>query len=178
MRINSSIRKRGKRKKIEPLDIDITSLLDILTILLVFLLKSYNSSGVVLNVPEGISLPSSDSQSINTSGVMVQVSTKKIWVDDKIIYNQETPPSHTYDHGGRRIIPLFNELVLKKETFEQVEKSSPNAKKFSGIINLIIDKDIRYNFMRKIMYTCADAGFQKFKFVVMGREESSGKQEL
>lgn len=178
MRINSSIRKRGKRKKIEPLDIDITSLLDILTILLVFLLKSYNSSGVVLNVPEGITLPHSDSQSINTSGVMVQVSIKNIWVDDKIIYDKEKPPSHVYDHGGRRIIPLYNELVLKRKTFEQVEQSSSNAKKFSGVINFIIDKDIRYNFMRKLMYTCADAGFQKFKFVVMGKEESSGKADL
>ena len=178
MRVNSSIRKRGRRKKIEPLDIDITSLLDILTILLVFLLKSYNSSGVVLNVPEGITLPLSDSQSINTSGVMVQVSSKNIWVDDKIVYDKEKPPTHVYDHGGRRLIPLFNELVLKRETFEQVEKSSSNAKKFSGIINFIIDKDIRYDYMRKLMYTCADAGFQKFKFVVMGREESGGKQEI
>ena len=173
MRINSSIRKRGKRKKIEPLDIDITSLLDILTILLVFLLKSYNSSGVVLNVPDGITLPHSDSQSINTSGVMVQVSPKNIWVDDKIIFDKENPPTHTYDHGGRRIIPLFNELVLKRETFEQVEKSSPNAKKFSGIINFIIDKEVGYNYIRKLMYTCAEAGFQKFKFVVMGKEENS-----
>ena len=172
MRSNSSIRNRGKRKKIAPLDLDITSLLDILTILLVFLLKSYNSSGVVINVPKEISLPKSESQSINTSGVMVQVSSDKIWVDDKLIFDKESPPSHVFDHGGRRIIPLFNELVSKKKTFELVEKSSQNAKKFSGVINFVIDKDTGYKYLRKLMYTCAEAGFVKFKFVVMGKEDS------
>ena len=37
----NSIRNRGVRRKSKVLDIDITSLLDILVILLVFLIKSY-----------------------------------------------------------------------------------------------------------------------------------------
>ena len=60
-----SIRNQKRKNKREVLDVDITSLLDILVILLVFLLKSYNSSGVTLTIPEGIVLPDSKSQSIN-----------------------------------------------------------------------------------------------------------------
>ena len=85
MRQTKSIRKRIKRKKMSPVDIDITSLLDILVIMLVFLLKSYNSSGVVLNVPKNLKLPTSESQNINTYGVIVQVSPTTIWVDNKVI---------------------------------------------------------------------------------------------
>ena len=83
----SQIRKRVKRKKSQVLDIDITSLLDILVILLVFLLKSYNSSGVVFNVPKDISLPRSESKTINNAGVIVQVSTTAVYVDDKVVLN-------------------------------------------------------------------------------------------
>ena len=64
---------RFRRKKQSTFDIDITSLLDILTILLVFLIQSYNSSGVVINVPDGIVLPSSSSESLNSQGVNIQV---------------------------------------------------------------------------------------------------------
>ncbi len=166
-----SIRHRGRRVKKGAMELDITSLLDILVIMLVFLLKSYNSSGIVFNVPKGIKLPISQSMALNTSGVIVQVSPEKIYVDDKEILNTQKRPRRTYDHGGRRIIPLFNELVRKKQMIKRIEKSSPNAQKFSGVANLIIDKSLKYSFIKKIMYTCADAGFKKYKFVVLGEEQ-------
>lgn len=171
MRHNRSIRFRGKRRKKTVFDIDITSLLDILVILLVFLLQSYNSSGIVLNVPTGVELPLSESVSLNTSGVMVQVSPTVVWVDDKEIYNSEvTSRSRAYDQNGRRLIPLFNELVKKRETIQQLQKTAPQATAFSGVVNLIVDKTIRYTELKSIMYTCAEAGFRQYKFVVLGEE--------
>jgi biopolymer transport protein ExbD len=170
MRRSRSISSRGKsRKKSSVMDLDITSLLDILVILLVFLLKSYNSSGVVLNVPKGIELPSSESASMNTSGVIVQVSPTTIWVDNKIVLESKND-SLSKDRTGRRIIPLFNELVRKKEIIKRIEKSSPEAKKFSGVVNLVVDKSIKYSYIKKLMYTSATAGFGKYKFVVLGDE--------
>ncbi|MCO4755101.1 MAG: biopolymer transporter ExbD, partial [Bacteriovoracaceae bacterium] len=113
-RTRSITNKRRQAKK-GPIEVDITSLLDILVILLVFLLKSYNSSGVVVNVPQGIELPNSQSQSINTAGVQIQVSADKIWVDNAAVLETDNLPKTVYDQGGRRIVPLFNELVKKKE---------------------------------------------------------------
>jgi biopolymer transport protein ExbD len=169
-RTRSIRHRRGKKNKV--FDIDITSLLDILTILLVFLLQSYNSSGVIINVPPGIELPRSASESMNNFGVNVQVSKSQIWVDDKEIVNTESAETgKLFDEGGRRIVPLYNELVKIKETIKQSEKISPQAKKFSGIANLVVDKSLKYNYLKRVMYTCAAAGFKEFKFVVL----TSGK---
>lgn len=157
-----------RRKKNSVFDIDITSLLDILTILLVFLLQSYNSSGVIINVPEGIELPRSASESLNNFGVNIQVSKTNIWVDDTEVLNSETTdPSQIFDEGGRRIIPLYNELIKIKETIKASEKLSPDANKFSGVANLVVDKSLKYNYLKRVMYTCAAAGFKEFKFVVL-----------
>jgi biopolymer transport protein ExbD len=167
-RSNRSIKLRRAKKKNGTFDIDITSLLDILTILLVFLLQSYNSSGVIINVPKGIELPRSASESLNNFGVNVQVSKTQIWVDDTEVVNTEsTDQGKLFDEGGRRIVPLYNELVKIKETIKQSEKLSPEAKKFSGVANLVIDKSLKYNYLKRIMYTCAAAGFKEFKFVVL-----------
>ena len=166
-----SIRSKKKREKKEPIDVDITSLLDILVILLVFLLKSYNSSGVTLTIPKGITLPNSESSTLNNAGVMIQVSKDKIWVDTETILDSENAPKNIYDHGGLRIIPLFNELVKKKEHIKNISKQAPQAKPFSGIANLIIDKSLKYSYVKKIMYTCAAAGYKEYKFVVMGIEQ-------
>ncbi len=157
-----------RRKKEAVFDIDITSLLDILTILLVFLLQSYNSSGVVINVPKGIDLPRSASESLNSFGVNIQVSKSNIWVDDTEVLNVDTTGnSQIYDEGGRRIVPLYNELIKIKETIKASEKLSPDVKKFSGVANLVVDKTIKFEFLKKVMHTCATAGYKEFKFVVM-----------
>jgi len=166
-----SIKARRGRKGGKMVDVDITSLLDILTILLVFLLQSFNSSGVVINVPKDIEIPRSTSETINSFGVNVQVSKSQIWVDDKEIVNtKDVEPQHLYDEGGRRIIPLFNELTKIRETIQQAEKLSPEVKKFSGVANLVIDKSLKYNYLKRIMYTCAAAGYKEFKFVVLSEQ--------
>ena len=161
----SRFSRRGKKNQV--FDIDITSLLDILTILLVFLLQSYNSSGVVINVPKEIELPRSASETLNNFGVNIQVSKTQIWVDDAEVVNTDTPNDQLFDEGGRRIVPLYNELVKIKETIKQSEKLSPQAKKFSGIANLVVDKSLKYSYLKRVMYTCAAAGFKEFKFVVL-----------
>jgi len=163
-----SIKFRRGKKGPSTFDIDITSLLDILTILMVFLLQSYNSSGVIINVPKDIELPKSTSETINSFGVNVQVSKSQIWVDDKEVVNTETASQgQLFDEGGRRIIPLYNELVKIKETIKQSEKLSPQAKTFTGIANLVVDKSLKYNYLKRVMYTCAAAGYKEFKFVVL-----------
>jgi len=172
---NRAVRLRGKRSsrfaKKEVMDIDITSLLDILTILLVFLLKSYNSSGILINIPEGIGLPMSESQTLNTDGVIVQVSPTKIWVDDKEVLDSEKIEQNTYTDGGRKIVPLYEILVQKKKTIQAIEQSSPQAKKFSGIINLVVDKTLKHDYLKKIMNTCAESGYKQFKLVVMSENQ-------
>lgn len=165
------IRHRGVRKKIKSFDLDITSLLDILVILLVFLLKNYSASNVTLNIPENISLPRSDSQEVNTESVVVQVSSERIWVDDKEVLNSNTAKSKIYDDGGRRIISLYNELVEKKNSFKLLEKATGGGQEFSGNVSLVVDKKIEYSYLKKLMYTCASAGFKEYKFVVLGLEE-------
>jgi biopolymer transport protein ExbD len=173
MRASRSIRNRVRRPKKESIDLDITSLLDILVIMLVFLLKSYNSSGIIINIPKDVTLPISSSASLNSTGVNIQVSPKKIWVEDTAVIDFSDIkrfPERKLDHGKRRIVPLYNKLVKIKRKIKQIEKSSSQAKKFSGLVNLIIDKSIKYNYVKKIMYTCAEAGYKRYKFVVLGEK--------
>ncbi len=167
MPVRSRFSSRRKRERV--IDIDITSLLDILTIMLVFLLQSYNSSGVTINVPKGIDLPRSASESLNNFGVNIQVSKTNIWVDDKEVLSADSSTTDTqvFDEGGRRIVPLYNELVRLKELVKQSEKLSPQAAKFSGVANLVVEKSLKYSYLKRIMYTAASAGFKEFKFVVM-----------
>jgi len=171
MRSSRSIRNRGRKRKSQVFDLDITSLLDILVIMLVFLLQSTNSTGIIMTVPKDVELPVSSSATPSNEGVIVQVSPTTIWVEDKEVLNIETNLRNSTDQGGRRLIPLFNELVKRKELIQLSAKSSPQANKFGGVVNLIVDKTVKYSFVKKLLYTCAEAGFKEYKFVVMGIEQ-------
>ena len=63
-----SIRDRVRRKKTSPVDLDITSLLDILVILLFFSLKVIIHRGLFLMCLRDIKLPISESRNVNTAG--------------------------------------------------------------------------------------------------------------
>jgi biopolymer transport protein ExbD len=169
-----SIRFRGKNragKKQADGDLDITSLLDIITILLVFLIQSYNSNDVVINVSKDITLPISDSITLNTPGVVVQVSPTAIWVDDQEVINLEGTTLNSLSQNSDKIIPLYDSLVSKREIVQALEKASPQAQKFSGMINLTVDKSLKYSYLKKVMATCAEAGYKQFKLIVRGQEQ-------
>ena len=170
MRIGRGRARKGHRKKLRASDLDFTSLLDVSTILLVFLIQSYDSSQHQINVNNEISLPPSKSLSMNHQGVLVQVSESKIWVDRVLIFDTANMPANFIDDQGRRVVPLYDELVKKREGFSMIGKSVPNAKPFSGLINLVVDKSIKYSYLKKLMYTAAQAGFKEYKFVVRGQE--------
>jgi biopolymer transport protein ExbD len=170
MRKKRLIRFRRRRKKTEVGELDITSLLDILVILLVFLLKSYSTSGLIYTPPDQIELPSSESKSKGNMAVMIQVSKEKIWVDEKIIINKSVDQIKLSSKDGKTIVVLFDELTRKRQEIDVINKTSPAGNKFSGVINLVIDKTIKFSQVKNILYTAAEAGFIKYKFVVLGQE--------
>jgi biopolymer transport protein ExbD len=166
--LNRSLR----RQRIGAIQLEMTSLMDVITILLVFLVQYYNTTGVELNIPEGVQPPISTSDSFNNPGVAVQVSPTKIWVDDKLVIDTEAAQTGPiFDSGGRRIIPIFNELVRKREDVQILNKRVPESKPFTGVVNFIMDKSLKYSYIRKLMHTAAEAGYLKYKFVVIGENQ-------
>jgi biopolymer transport protein ExbD len=162
-----SISSKRRKRRGSLLELEMTSLLDVITTLIIFLVFGYNSSGIEINVPKEITLPKSISKDFNHDAVKILVAQDAIWVDTKKIVDLSNGGELSTDQEGRRILPLFDELVAQKELIRATEKSSPRATKFSGLVNLVVDKSIKYSFVKKILYTTAEAGYKEYKFVVM-----------
>lgn len=168
--MRKSIRSQSRKKQRTMLKLNLAAMLDIMIILLFFLIKNYSATGNVVRIPKDVNLPLSESENNNTTGVHVQVSPTNIWVDDTTVLDVNTATNKSYDQDGRRILPLYDELVKKRETIMQIQKSAEgNSTQFSGNVNLVIDKSIKYNYIKKILHTCAEAGFIKYKLVVKER---------
>lgn len=154
-------RKFHRHKEREAVDVDITSLLDILTILLVFLLKSYNASDLKLDLQKGVEMADSDAREMTRYAPVIQVNKEaKVFLNNKEIGRMPA--------SGE--MPVLTEALKKARAgIEADNKKKPaNQQTNMEMVNLVFDKDMDYAIVQRVMHDSALAGYSQFKFVVKG----------
>jgi biopolymer transport protein ExbD len=185
-----SIRSRRTRKKINRgFELQLTSLIDVLVIILVFLLKSYQTSMNSLQVIQGLEMPVSSSPDEPRDSHQVIITPEGITFENARIVDFMQDAASTgategtykfndadLDENGRRVVALFNALVAAREKSELLKQKSPvrdaqgNPLPFDGILAVTADKRIQYDTLRKIMYTAGAAGYKTFRFIALKKE--------
>ncbi len=186
------IRGRSGRKKINTggFDLQLTSMMDILIIVVVFLLKTYSVSTNSFTSVKGIQLPYTATQETPPDGLQVIITPEAITFENERILDfvqsasavgTTEEPSYAFnptdlDEGGRRIVPLFDALTKAREKSELLRVQSSardeqgNPLPFEGVLAIQCDKRVNYDTVRRIMYTAATAGFRVFRFLAMKKE--------
>ncbi len=147
-------------KRKQSFSLNITSLTDMFTILLVFLLQTYSTSEVILNPVDGVRLPQSVSDKNPIDGVKLSVSATELKFDQKILTSLK---SNSFDaasidsNDSNFIKPLFEELQNFNKQNEKLAKT--------GTVLLQADEALPYSVIRKVMYTASMAGFPNLKLV-------------
>lgn len=186
----SSIRNRRNRKRLtDGFGLQLTAMLDILVVILIFLLKSYQTSTHNFITPAGMELPESASPDSARDSLHVVITPEGITFEDERILDfrqtlQSATEDATYefiaadlDEGGRRILPLFDALMKARRASEilreksKVRDENGNPLPFEGVLAIQADKRIDYNTLRKVMYTAASAGYKVFRFLALKRRE-------
>jgi len=185
-----SIRTRRRKKKLnQGFELQLTSLIDVLVIILVFLLKSYQTSLNTLTTVEGLQMPISANQDEPHDSLQIIITPEGITFEGKRVVDflQDGGSAGAtegdyklnatdIDEGGRRIVSLFNTLVAAREKSELLKAKSPvrdaagNPLPFDGVLAVTADKRIHYDTLRKIMYTAGAAGFKVFRFIALKKE--------
>jgi biopolymer transport protein ExbD len=179
------------RKPVEQLKL--TSMIDMFTILLIYLLKSYSPTETP-SMDRQLQLPASISTKVPIETTIVQAARNMIIVDGRpiIMVDQEEDfklyllkvnksgiPEHTADGSfiaeavideSQIYLPrLLDTLEAKRKHYEKVAKRLGNS--FRGEITIMCDKKMPYKILKKVMATAGRAGFGDFKFAAFRLEE-------
>lgn len=184
-----SIRSRRGRKRVkDTFELQLTSLMDVFVIVLVFLLKSYATSQHNFTSVPGLQLPFTASQDDPADSLQVIITPAAIHFEsERVVEFQATAPeggtepgymfkAEDLDEGGRRVPRLFAALIAAKEKSEllRAKSSARDAEgkplPFDGVLAIQADKRVEYDTVRKIMYTAAAAGYRTFRFLALKRE--------
>lgn len=147
-------------KKNQSFGLNITSMTDMFTILLVFLLQTFASGEVQIDPVDGVRLPQSMTEKNPVDGAKVSVSAKEIKFDQKVvalIKDNQVDVAALDAHDNQFIKPLFDELKKLNTENEKLAKT--------GKLLLQADEALPYATLRKIMYTASMAGFPNLKLV-------------
>jgi biopolymer transport protein ExbD len=180
-----SISSRRIRRKVHAVfDLQLTSMMDVLVIILIFMLKTFQISTTTLDVMPGLDLPVSRSEDIPTETLQVVITPEAISFENERVveFDQTADGAGTgdsgyklrgsdLDEGGLRIPKLFDALVKARSKSEVLRVKSAardkdgNALPFDGVLAVQADKRIQYDTIRKVMYTGAAAGYHTFRLL-------------
>lgn len=146
--------------------LNITSMTDMFTIMLVFLLQSYNTSNVEINPDVGQRLPSSSSEANAVLSYQLSLNKTELKLQEKVlakIKDYDFSSNDIDQNDSNFIKPLFEELY--KISQQKNEKDPMGVA--DGRLILKADSDFSYHTLRKVLYTASMAGFPKVKLATV-----------
>ena len=157
--------KRMARAKKHQSSLSLTSLMDVFTILVFFLL--FNQSAVeVVEPPKEIKLPDSVVESKPRPTVIVLVSDKMVMVQGEIVASMD----EVLAAKDERIAPIINKLTQIRRGAISINTAT-SAK--NDEITILAHKTIPFKILQKLMSTCALSGYTKISLAVV--QKSSQK---
>jgi biopolymer transport protein ExbD len=162
------LRRKAREAEGEIEELNITPMLDMMTIILVFLLKTYNTSTVSVAISNDLLPPSSSTTLDPAETSTITITASEITVGEKPalgLNNFELPPGATQS-GSPIITPVLG--LLKKEVERQKFIGKWNKSvQFEGLLSIIGDRQVPYQLLFAVLATAGQAELSNYKFVVL-----------
>lgn len=165
---NSRRMKRMARNRVTVNKMNLTSLMDVFTILVFFLLVN-SANTEVLETPKQITLPASSVEEKPRETVVIFVSPTEVTVQgERVALVEEilAEPGQNIDAIGARLAAV-NASVIGLKTRNVAE---------SREVTILADRSVPFSVVKKVMSTCTSQGFARISLAVLqkGAEVAKG----
>ncbi len=150
----------GKGHRATSAGLNLTSMIDFLVTIVVFLLASFSASGEI-PIDKNVKLPKAENTLDMVDAPMVAVNGSQILVD-----GTAAGSTRAIEEAGRmqRIDELFNILKSKRELWKATQGGS--NKSFPGVVVLQVDQNVQALVVKSVFQTAAFAGYPNVSFMV------------
>ncbi len=151
--------KRMSRNRTKITKMNLTSLMDVFTILVFFLLVN-SAASEVLDTPKQITLPDSIVETKPRETVVIFVSTEHVMVQGEAVARV----ADIMAMEGQDIEPIAQRLASLSEN---VIGTRTHVVAQSQEITILADKAVPFNVVKKVMSTCTSQGYGRISLAVM-----------
>ncbi len=171
-------RKKGKREVTALLSL--TAMVDMFTVLVIFLLQNYNTEGLIVNIPKELILPKAEVIKELKPSIIVTISPVEVLLDDlpiakfEDIKNQKEWMVQSLFVEAQKAIEKAKQkaetsgvikdvrTALKPEEMEELKNLEPWKK-----ITVQAHKEIDFLTIKKVLFTLTEAGAGEINFAVI-----------
>lgn len=150
--------RRKKHLLLEKDELNLNSMMDMMTIILLFLLKTFSTTGQITTPSEDLKLPYSAATESPKKELSVSVTRQTIMVGQDIIMDLKN-----LNPTENLIGPLYVRLSQLAEEGRQDEVRY--GKPFSHEVIVQADENTRFQVLVKILYTCGQSEFNKLRLL-------------
>jgi len=160
------------RKLAEPeiiKDLNITPMMDMMTIILVFLLKSFAASASPINFDSNLQIPKSENLLKPKLALALTVTKKVILVEGDAVApvnaGRVDPTVKRDGENGYYITPLAD--LLEKHARREKKVAELTGQPFDAQLMLVADQTTPYRLLTEIIYTAGQAGYANYRLLVL-----------
>ena len=146
--------------------INLVSLMDIFTILVFFLLVN-SSDGEVLPTHKSVNLPESISEEKPRETVTIMVNAETIMLHGNIIASVESLMKEEAANSQLLTSAL-------EQQYRVMRRSTTDGKPVQREATIMGDREIPYRLLKKVMASCAQAGFDRISLAVLQKPLGEG----
>lgn len=136
--------------------LSLTSLMDVFTILVLYLLVN-QSTGTVLEPPPEIKLPNSVTETAPRETLVVSVSDDEVWVKDTRVASVQEVLASEED----LIEPIRDRMIELKGSMASVGEAAEQKE-----VTIMGNRAIHFKVLKRVMTSCTAAGFTKISLAV------------
>lgn len=141
-------------------ELNLTSMMDAMTIILLFLLKTFSTHGQIVSSSKDLRLPYSLSTESPKKELTVSITRENILVSD-----QKVVSIGTIKPDDVMIKPLYTELKRRSEEAKHNEVTY--AIPFDHEIIIQGDQEIPFQLLFKVLYTCGQSEYNKLRLLTI-----------
>jgi len=146
--------------------LNLTSMMDMFTIILVFLLKTYSTEGQLIHPSENLTLPWSTIE--NPPEIALDITVSQEWI---MVNNDPVVRINEVNESDNLVIDSLGD-VLTKFADEAKKMEETYGVRFSGKVTIQGDKKLPFSTILKVMATCGKSEYPNMRLVVYQRQSS------
>ena len=154
-----------RNRKEEEANLGLTSLMDIVAIIVVYLLKSYASDPVLIQPIAEQKIPMSKVDTPIQQGVAVYISSKELIFNEKKLVALKAGELDENVLKGHLIQPLYDAMVEEAEKAKQMAEQTQTD--WDARVIVVGDQGLKFKTLVDIMYTAGRAEYAEYAFCVI-----------